>query len=86
MAGLLGDGVLRLRLQAHPQRRGPDFREARGQWQTSPARIGPDQTQSSTALKKTVCSGTTARAATTHAAMSIQLIMWPPCMTPSVFS
>ena len=24
--------------------------------------------------------------ATTQAAMSIQLIMWPPCMTPSVFA
>ncbi len=53
--------------------------------QTSPARTGPDQTQSLTALKNTVCSGTTARAATTQAAMSIQLIMWPPCITPRVF-
>ena len=54
--------------------------------QTSPAWTGPDHTQSVTALKKTVCPGTTARVAATHAAMSIQLIMCPPCITPSVFT
>lgn len=52
---------------------------------TSPARTGPSQTQSLTALKKTVWSGATARAATTHAAMSIHDIIHPPCMTPRLF-
>ena len=53
--------------------------------QTSPSLTGPVQTMSVAALKNTFWSASTARAATTHAAMSIHDIIQPPCITPSEF-
>src|SRR5205085_4110665 len=50
--------------------------------QTSPAWIGASQTQSLTALNITFWPSSTARLASTQAAMSMKLSMWPPCMTP----
>ena len=87
VARRLCDRVLRARVERDPQRGGPDLGDPRRDVaDLAGVDRADDQTQSVTALKKTVWPGATARVATTQAAMSIQLIMWPPCMTPRVFS